>query len=258
MVGLIIFLFFALLTLLIFTLLVCNAVFTLEYSSPDGLVLTARILFVKIRLYPKKEKHHKKSMSRKQAARIQKKLDKKAEKKRQKRAEKEAEKKERREAKAAAKKKKKKLGDAHKIIDILHLAISIIGHLRHRFLKHLRIKFARIRITVGTEDAATTAVIYGAVTQSINILFPLLEDIKNFKFPTEEDLQINADFTAEESVIDLKISLCVRIIHVLHFAIRSLIELVKYYFKRQERESENGEASQIKKTNKNSPAKKGI
>ncbi len=219
------------LALLLVALLLSNAIFTIEYTGED-LILTARILFLKIQIFPDRDPWwHRKSMSRRRARKIKEDLDAEAARKREKKAKKAAKKAAKKEE---AKNKKGKLRSPTEILDILNLAISLVKQLRHRFLKHLKIKFTRVKITIAAEDAAVTAVTYGAVTQSINILFPLLEDIKNFKLPSGDNLEILTDFTSDESLIDLKLSFSIRVFRVLGFAFGSFIELIKYFFTSQE------------------------
>ncbi len=250
-----------LITLFVLALIFSHAVFTIKYTS-KGLVMTARILFVKIKLYPRKEhRWHRKSMSRRRAQRLKKKL-----------AAQEAKKKKNQGIKSLKKggeetEKKGKITSAE-ILDILKLVIALVKKLRDKFFKHLKIKLARIKITVAGEDAAATAIIYGGVTQAINILLPLLEDIKNFSFPTGKNFDIRPDFTTDKSYFELKLSFSIRIVHILIFAIHTLIEALKYFFIQKERKEakapgnsntqQKNRKSSINTNKKSTPSKKGI
>lgn len=226
-IGIII-LFFAL-------LLSLKATVTVEYTGEVALFV--RVLFIKLRILPKKAKKRPRSMSRRKAMKLKAALEKKEAKKRAKKAKKKAEKAEKKAAAAkdSAKKEKKSPQEIMDIVSLVcHLTRAVVG----KFFGHLRIKLARIRLNIGTGDAAATAIVYGAVTQSINVLFPLLEGIKTVSLPVGKDICINADFTAEETEIDIKISFSLRVWHLFHVAFAALIQMIKHFFKAQKRKDE--------------------
>lgn len=195
-----------------------KATVTISYS--DEIRLFVRVLIFKINILPKKDKKGPRSMSAKKAEKIRSKLRKKAEKKRISAQEKKKEKAERK----AHKTKKDITQTVSNIKMLASLAVLVI----EKFFKHLRIKLARIKIIVATEDAATTAVAYGAITQSINILFPALESLKNFKNLKNTDIDVSADFTKDSPEIDVKLSFSIRVWQVFDIAISALISFIKH------------------------------
>ena len=244
-------------TALFLLLLLARATFAIEYMGED-VVMYARLLFVKIKIYPKRKKHFFKSMSRRRARRIKEDLEADAERKRAK--------KEKKRLKKLEKKKRQK-GGKHKLkspaelLDILTLVTALVKQLTGKFLKHLRIKLTRIKIKIGTGDAAATAIAYGAVTQSINVLFPLLEEVKNFSFPKRREIDVSADFTAEESEADIRILFSIRVWRLLHFGAAAFFELIKYFFRSQERKKRRGGVRpniNVSKKQKSSSPDKGI
>ncbi len=240
---------------MLFLILIANPTFTIEYKGEE-LLTSLRIFFVKIKITPKKEPSYGHSMSTKKAEKIKRKLKKKAQKKRDKKAKKNAEKK----AKKLEPKKEKKSITIGEILDILDLAKGILGKLRKKFLGHIKIKITRLRINIATGDAASTAIAYGAATQAVNLLFPVMEKTKNFKLPKKDKLHIGIDYTSDACEFDLKISVSVRVFRLFHFAFSSIGNLIKYFFKRMERKSEDDQTPPSHKyKNKNSSTtKKGI
>ena len=212
-----------------------KATITIEYNGE--VALSVRVLFIKIGILPSKEKKRKKSMSKKQAEKLKAKLEAKEAKKRAKKAQKKKEK-EQKKADIAAGNIKKEKKSAGEILDIVSLVSNLVKQVIGKFFSHLRIKVARIRMKIATGDAATTAITYGAVTQSINVFFPLLDGIKTVSFPTVKDIDISADFTSEESEIDIKLSFSLRVWHLFHVAFAALGELIKYFFKSMRRKDE--------------------
>lgn len=214
--------------LVIFLLGSLKATVTVEYNGE--VALSVRVLFIKIGILPSKEKKRKRSMSKKQAQKLTDKLKAKEEKKRAKKAQKKKAKEQKKADIASGKVKKEKKTPAE-ILDIVSLVTGLVKQVIGKFFGHLRIKVARIRMKIGTGDAATTALTYGAVTQAINVLFPLLDSVRTLSLPTVKDIDIQADFTCEETEIDIKISFALRVWHLFHVAFAALGELIKYFFK---------------------------
>ena len=227
-----IFLFFAL-------ILSLKATITIAYH--DDVALTVRVLFIKLRILPKKEeKKGPHSMTAKDAQKIKKKLRKKQQKKadaKQKKAEKKAAKKEQ----PKEEKKKKSLSD---ILDIIVLIRKLLAKVVKTFFGHLRIDIARIKIRVAMGDAATTALAYGVISQSINLLFPTLEKIKNFSTPKARDIDVSADFAGEDTEIDVKISVSLRVWHLFHVAFAALFTAIKHFVKKIFRDQKKKAAAQ--------------
>lgn len=212
-----------------------KATITIEYNKE--VALSVRVLFIKIGILPKKDKKRAKTMSKKQAERLKAKLEAKEAKKRAKKAQKKKEKEQKKADIASGKiaKEKKTPGE---ILDIVSLVCNLVKRVVGKFFGHLRIKIARIRMIIGTGDAASTALTYGAVTQAINVIFPLLDNIGTLSLPDAKKIDIRADFTSEESEIDIKISFSLRVWHLFHVAFAALGELIKYFFKSLKRKDE--------------------
>jgi len=200
---------------LIALLLSLKVSLSIEYT--DEPVLFWQVLFIKKRAFSGKEKkRRRRSMGKREAERIKRKLQKESEKKRREQKEKEV--------------YKKKKGSVSGILSTINLAAEMVKKMLSLFSKHLKIKVARIRINIGTEDAATTAIEYGAVTQAINILFPLLEQIDNFSVSKHADISVTADFTAQESEADIRVSLSLRVWQIIKIALSALFSAIKHQF----------------------------
>ena len=208
-------------------LLSLKATVTIAYS--DELTLSVRVLGVRIRLFPKKEKRGPRSMSKKKAQRIREKARKKAQKKREAALAKEEEKRKRKEA-AKAQKKKKSMSE---LLDTVHMVRSIAAEVIRRFFRHLRIDMARVHIKVATGDAATTAVAYGAACTAVNMLLPVLSEVKNFSMPSEKDFSVEADFLGDSPTLDVKLSFSLRVWHVLHIGFGALGQFLRRKAKSQ-------------------------
>ena len=187
----------------------------------DGVTLKLRILFITVRLYPEKEKKRRKNPLHKRMWSYAKHVF-KLPKRHKKSAKKEAD-------------DGKKRASASTILETIQTVCIIVKEVVSKFAKHLRIKIAKINIKLATGDAAQTAIAYGALTQSINVLFPLLEDIKNFSMPKNKDINISPDFLSEESEMELKLVFSLRVWQILSTAISILYKLIIHSIKSLER-----------------------
>ena len=189
---------------------------TLTVKYDGDVKLFARVLFVRIKLYPRKKKKHKRSMSAKKAQKVKKKKAKCV-------------------SDTGKKKEKKPKKTPSEIIEIIQVVCMIVKEVVSNLSKYLRIKIAKIHIKIATDDAAHTAIAYGAVTQSINVLFPLLENVKNFSMPKRRDIDIRSDFTSEECEMDLCLRFSVRVWQAALIAIKVLIKFIKHSIKSLEK-----------------------
>jgi len=197
---------------------------TVAYS--DEITLTLNILFVKIRILPKRDKRKKvRSMSKKGAEKLEKKLaSKKAKKEEKKLRRKQQHEDEKKEG------KKKSLSD---ILDVIELVTKIAKKALGAFWGHLRIDVARFKIKVATDDAATTAIAYGAISQAAAYLFEFLRNEKKVKGLKRADTDISCDFLSDSTEADINISFSLRVWHILHIGLASLIELIKHKINKQ-------------------------
>ena len=135
-----------------------------------------------------------------------------------------------------AKKEKKKKSISEVIADIkmiTDIALAVIK----KFFSHLQIKMTRIKMLVATDDAATTAIAYGAITQSLNILLPALESVKNFKGLKRADIDIRPDFLSDSPTVDIKISFSIRVWHIFDVAIAALVKFIKIKLSKESKKS---------------------
>lgn len=223
--------------ILLFFVFLLSLKFKIIISYSDEVALTVRVLGIKIKILPSKKKKGPHSMSAKKAEKIKKKLRQKKLKKnesaRQKKAKKEAEKENKTE------KPKKSLSE---ILYIIKLVRALAAKVIRKFFGHLRIDIARLKIVVATGDAASTAVAYGAITSAINLLFPVLEEVKNFSLPKETDIDVSVDYLADGIIADIELGFALRVWHLFSVAFGALFTLIGHLVKNP-RPKKKGEES---------------
>jgi hypothetical protein len=214
--------------LLIALLLSTKVLLHIRYE--ESLTVYLRVLFVKIRLYPskKEKKKHPHSMSKRKAQKIKDSLQKKPKEEPKKRKSKKKE-----------KEKEKEPKEAPDLISIISIITSFVKSFLRLFAGSVRIRSSRLHIVVATEDAADTAIAYGALTQAINLLFPMLDGIKTFKhLPRGKELSVRADFLSDTSKIDADVELYIRVGSALKAVCLAAIRAFKKAVKRQLRQLE--------------------
>ena len=224
MTGLIIFL--AILLFFLF-LLSIRLKITIEYN--DSLCVYVRILyFIRIPITPGKEKRLKLSeYSDKKIARRDRAKQEKAVQKEQKKQEKKAK-------KAEKKKRLKEHPEEAKhertLSENLSLIIDVVKVLLGRFFRHLRIDLSRIHISVASEDAAQTAILYGIVSQSVAYLLELLGHFKTVSTPDLSDVSVTPNWVSEQTEVDIKLSFSLRIGHLFDILFRVIGRAIKHLF----------------------------
>ncbi len=106
--------------------------------------------------------------------------------------------------------------------------VELIGKLREvvikfitRFGNHLNIKVKRLVIIVATDNAANTAVLYGAVCGGVSCLMELFDNCLHFKYEKDAVVEVKPDFTSEKLTFSADITFSFRVWQLFDIAIRS-------------------------------------
>ena len=171
----------------------------LTVRAGDTVTLDLKILFLRVRLYPKKKKIKPRDHSPKRLERAKKKMAKRAEKK----------------AKKVRKHKKEHAAESSPAVkltlrDKIVLVRALCAVVIRRTHKHLHLRAARLHVRVATGDPATTAIAYGAISQSVAYLLAGLDQITHLK-ATEPDVSVQADFLGEKSHVEADITFSIRV-----------------------------------------------
>ena len=149
------------------------------------------------------------------------------------------------------KKKKKKIDEEEEeaeereekndLISIVSIVFSFVRNFVALFAKAIRVKASRLKITVATDEAAKTALTYTAITQSINVLFPMLDELKTvIKLPHKKELSVNIDYLSDTPTLDIDVELYIRIGGILKAvcgaAIKAFKKAVKNEIKKLEKQ----------------------
>ncbi len=188
--------------ILAFLILLLFLPFHLTVAAEDGVSVKARLLIFRVSVYPTNRRKKPKKTKKKSSP---------------------------------AEKKKKKSGGGGKkqsIPEMLRLILKIAEALIRKLSRHLRIRVCRYEISVATDDAAKTAVLYGAASGLTANLFDLLRSVANFKVKANAPVNVYADFLSEKSRLAIKIDFSITLLGALAVLLSAGLAFVKQKRKR--------------------------
>lgn len=100
---------------------------------------------------------------------------------------------------------------SYPITDIIRIAKNILIAFFEKHAQHLSVRAVRLNISVGTTDAATTAILYGMVIQGVAYILELLDNINNLKPIKKSDINIYPNYTSDKSSANIKFTFSIPI-----------------------------------------------
>jgi len=202
--------------LLIFLLLMTSV--KIRVISDGDITLKVGAGLFMIKLLPKKQKKiklrrftHKKYLAMIEAERTAKQA-------------KDAEKQAKKDAKKSSSESESKKGS---ISNTVSLVVKILNRL-DVYTGRIRTKITSLDVTVGGDDAASAAVTYGIVSQSVTYLIELLDCKTRLKLPTPEKLSVKCDYTEKSISFSLDLIVKLRILDALRTGIDILLIKLKH------------------------------
>lgn len=174
-----------------------SAHIVLEYR--EDVTLTLSVLFFKYSLVPAKKKK----------TRISKKKGK--QKKKQKPKE------------APQKERATKKG----VLERLGFLRELLTAMLEKTLGHLKIRTARIRIRVATGDAASTAILFGAVNGGVALLLETLDQFGKLKVTRRDEIEVIPDYLATETTVDIRLLFSLRMWQILDILWKAFLAYIK-------------------------------
>ncbi len=124
-------------------------------------------------------------------------------------------------AKESAKDTQKKDEPKEKIPigEMIDTILFLLKKFFSKFFKYLRLDVSRIIVTVGAEDAAKCAVLYGGVSQSVAYLLEFLDRNLHICKKRSGEINVRCDFTAESISYDIFLSASLTVWQILDIGI---------------------------------------
>lgn len=189
----------------------------------DSISVMIRILFLKIPILPKDKKKKKKKKKTKEKK-------KKPKKEKEKKPEDEGEK----------KKKKKRKITANDIVALVRMLLNVVAALFKRLGRNFKIRIHAYEICVASDEAAKTAVMYGAVKSLSETIFLRLQDSINFKIVKNAPVGVYADFLETKFKANVKIDFSISIAGVFGILFAAIGEAIRSLIKMLLRKNKNG------------------
>ncbi len=195
---------------LLFLLSMLSAHVVLEYR--ESVSLTLSVLFLNFRLFPKKKKKIRLSDYSKKAIEKRKRREKRLAKKQ----------KPKKQASKSENKAEEK-GIVERLGQIRDILIALLG----KTFGHLSVSATRIRILVATGDAASTAILFGAVNGAVVFLMEALDHFGSLKNKPKDELEIRPDYLAEKTTVDIRFVFSLRVWHILDILLQTFFTYIK-------------------------------
>ena len=180
----------------------------------------------------------------------------KAEKSAEPAAEQKPEKQKKQKSKKSAKPEKKEKQSIEDIVALVKLLIEIAKKVLEKTWRYIRIKIERYDITVGTDDAAKTALIYGGVSQATSYLFTLLDETAHFRVKRKATVNVGVDFLAAETRANVQMDFCLRLWHIISIGLGAGITYLRGMKKSGKTKDNNKKENKTENTNENENAGK--
>lgn len=237
--------------IILFFVLLLSLKANIRLEFKDSLVLSISVLFIKINISPAKKKpvNYKEFTYKKHQKRLEKKYQaylKKQEKKRLKK-EKKAQKKAARKAETPEEKKARKSAPKRSVVDWVNIAVGVLAVFFEKFFHRLHIKVARLKVNVATGDAASTAIAYGAIIQSVAYLIEMLDRITNVDGLKKAEIEVTPDYLSEKTSLDLCFVFSLRVWHLFDILFGIIIRAIKKFISTDPERKKSSEAVPHKK-----------
>ena len=96
----------------------------------------------------------------------------------------------------------KTTGEKPDVPELIRRAAQVIITMARTFGRRFRIKASRLHLTLATDDAAKTALLYGAVSQSMAYLMEALNRVSHFSY-NQDEFSLSVDFCSDKIKADV-------------------------------------------------------
>lgn len=143
--------------------------------------------------------------------------------------------------KEKAPKEKKEKNEKTDILSLITLLKKIVIDIMKKIKRFLRIRVSDFDITIATEEAGKTAVLYGAVGGVADMIFGLFENAFDFKFTKDAKIGIRTDFLSDKTKADIDIDFSINIMQIFAIAFSALFIYIRNPIKKKKIQTEENE-----------------
>lgn len=115
---------------------------------------------------------------------------------------------------------KEKYGFTNTIKILFSFANDLLTHIK-KLLRHIKINKVILNLSVTGDDAAATAIEYGAVCSAVYPVLGLLSSVAQIKY---KSINVSADFNSNKPQLDFKLNVSSRVFYLLIAAFKAFKE----------------------------------
>ena len=124
------------------------------------------------------------------------------------------------------------------ILSLITLLKKIVIDIMKKIKRFLRIRVSGFDITIATEEAGKTAVLYGAVGGTADMIFGLFENAFDFKFTKDAKTGIRTDFLSDKTKAEIDIDFSINIMQIFAMAFSALFIYIRNPIKKKKIQTE--------------------
>lgn len=120
------------------------------------------------------------------------------------------------------------------IVYILKFILNLFNNFTKHYAQKFKVRILKLDVSVATGDAASTAILYGTVVQSVGYLIEFLKNTTALNIPRNAKMNVTTDFCGDTTQIDIKIEVFIHLRRVLSLLYRSGLRSpadIKNFFK---------------------------
>ena len=110
------------------------------------------------------------------------------------------------------------------LVENIKLISNLVSSLLHFCAPYMRVKLAKLHIRVGTDDAAKTAILYGAVSAAAACLIDNIDEFTRLHKLKRKSVIIEPDFLSEKTEAKINISLSISIFGAIATALKMMLK----------------------------------
>ncbi len=91
----------------------------------------------------------------------------------------------------------------------------------------------RLNLTVASEDAATTAIMYGAALMGVQGILEILDRVTNVDYKKNAEVNVFVDYLSEKPKVDISLSFGLRVWHLFDILFAVARKFLSHLIKRK-------------------------
>lgn len=122
--------------------------------------------------------------------------------------------------------------DKAPLTDKIAFITDLSSTLLRRSFYHARVRVDSLTVTVGTPDAAKTAILCGVISPALAFLLETLKQFSHVHISPDTPVGVAPDFTSEQVRADIRLHFRLHVVHLVDIALHALVRILRHSTKR--------------------------